>query len=365
MNIKIKLLPWFSLISLVPITTVAACSNSFVSKFGDQAIENTKNYFAAQQNWSSLVQAGFVSADQIKVLNPAQNFGFETKIKYLSVNDQIGNLTIGFELFKGSQKLHSEAFIGGFKTNHEAKNDFLTNPFQYFNTSNPNLLFKQIDVKEDQSEQDPQLIVDQVLNNDKSIDELKKYVAINYDANNPNTILKKNLASDEKLIITSIKTISNYDIQSQILVKLRIINSKKEMETSELSLLIKGFKLNSIEKQLNNQFLSSYANNYFSTIDSPINLKINQNYLDQKASEIKTGLDLQKLFKLNDPIITINNFLEIKDLKLKITLKTIVENSQDDSEGSLRANFDFTLEGMDESIKLENQEIILFGFKIN
>lgn len=365
MNKKIKLLTCFSLISLVPVATIVACSNSFVSKFGEQAIENTKNYFRSQQNWSTLVQAGFISENKIKVLNPAQNFGFQTKVKSLAVNDQIGNLTIGFELSKASQKLQSEILIGGFKTNEQAKNDFLFNPFEYFNTKNSKLGFNQINVKQDQANQDPKSIVENILNANKQIDELKKYVEFDYKQGDKNTVLKKTLAGDEKLVISTIETIRNYQIENQILVKLKIINESKKIESSEFLLVINGFQSEAIKKQLNQDFLSNYANNYFLTIDSPIKINNQQNYLEQKASEIKTTADLIKLFASNNAIITIDKFLDLKDVKLKITLKNLVENSYDDSEGSLKATFDFALEGLQETIKLENQEINLFGFKIN
>ena len=178
-------------------------------------------------------------------------------------------------------------------------------------------------------------------------------------------MLKKTLDGDEKLVISTIETIKNYQVENQILVKLKIINEAKKIESSEFLLVINGFQSETIKKQLNQDFLSNYLNNYFLTIDSPIKLNNNQDYLEQKASEIKTTADLIKLFKSNNSIITIDNFLDLKDVKLKITLKNLVENSQDDSEATLKGNFDFILEGLQETIKLENQEINLFGFKLS
>ena len=360
------------LATTLPLVSVVSCGSSFTSSFTNEAIANIRQILRQKADFASFIQAGFVSANMISQtitnIKAAQNFGFQTRINSIQAQDVDGQLTIGFELTKGSQIVNADYTITGFKTNQQVEIDNQIKPAEFFNlktkVTGATPLYNELNVKSAKENEDVQSVVNQLNNAADQKAALTSYIDVDYDPNDPNkaTVLKKTLAADESLKILEIKAFSNFGLKNEILLKLAI--SKNKQVSSPLVLKIVGFQ-EGVKKQLNKAFLSQYANQFFNSIASPIEINDPESfYLDKKASQIKTKSDLVAFLQNQSEIITINDFLGLQNVKLKATLKDLVANSANDAEGFLKAKFDFQIEGLQADLLLQDQEINLFGFQL-
>ena len=83
---------------------------------------------------------------------------------------------------------------------------------------------------------------------------------------------------------------------------------------------------------------------------APLKVPLGQPYLDQLASSIQSRADL-------------NVLLDLINSDVKIELVDLIPGSQNDANGSLQAQFNFSSLAKPE-IKIENQVLTLYGFKI-
>ena len=363
--------------AILPVPLMTSCASVLAEEFiydnyGAFTLLD-KNYDQVTEILQSLLPSQ-ISTKLLPVFPSNQLFGFQPNIQKITSNDANGFLKIEYKITKGNYQNTGFTFFTKFKTTQQAKIDQQIQPEVYFNVQEPGLLFKELEIKDNEKDRSPEEIV-KLLNSvpeNQKIAELAKYVQIDPQTSNDQTsLLKQKLPENLALKIVEAKTQTNRALADSLLVKVQIV--KANQGSTPLILKIGGFiKKNSqgLKDQLNQTFLQNYVDNIFTTIDSPIKLPEKQAYLDILPSEIKTTEELLQanVLKGQNGLLEINNFLGFQDVRLKVTLKGLVPNTQLNFKGSLNAKFDFQLEGLNlangQQPFLKDQEIHLYGFKI-
>lgn len=371
MKLKWPLLSSLIAVPVSSITLVASCSimGQIVGElFMNNLVKSLDNFYLKMdeldQKYSNLKPTEVFVKLFDNFPSPVENYGYQNLVQKISPDDESGLLNVEIKTFFSNDFNTTGTFTFNLKSNQQAEIDQEIKPLDYFNVDSQWLMTKVIDVKDEAKKLDPFDVANQITSATDQISELAKYINLNKDKAS-DSVLKKALNSDEKLIIKEIKTIKHLGIIDQIFIKLQI--SKNNKTSSPLLLTIKGFEgdeTQGIRSKLTNTFLEKYAQDFLSSLETPLKNNGNQT-LDVFASDIKTKEELLKLFKDQSGIIEHKKLFDLDDVNLKVSLIDLVANSAIDEQGSLKATFKLELNvGSKPAIILDNQQVRLYGFKV-
>ena len=314
-----------------------------------QALVNAQKFFptAFQLNPASLVLPINFKTQNLPLLQPKQNFGFETFLEPDSQkgqqnindpqreeigydNDQ-GQKYIQITLNQGNQVQKSPFTLDGFLTTAQIAAEKEIQSQTYFNGP----VFAVQTLK-------PNVKISEYLNETK----LKELVDFQRPGT-PNSVFKQIPPAEIKLKILQIEAVQMYGIDQSIQVQVQL--TKADLAGLIVSFQIFGFQ--NVDEQILNTKASLWEFiNQWQTIMAPLKVPLGQPYLDQLASSIQSRADL-------------NALLDLINSDVKIELVDLIPGSQNDANGSLQAKFNFSSLAKPE-IKIENQVLTLYGFKI-
>ena len=388
MNKKLLFLAGLAPLVAAPALVVASCSTSDSTNNGGttgdvaeklpsegvsdlvKAIDNVKRLFKDHAATFSLYKpsqfgpaktskAAAVPKAYLPILDPRQNFGFETKYEALEDKDADGTKKVKVKFTRGTETKDEEITIDGFLTTNgetNEKKDEL-NPEKVLvgfrrNSSSTNPIPVAVNGLIKAELKDKKL--DEYLTKDAQaiIDEVKDQILVKSGSSKGDTTEKsKIVAAEPKPFQWDVFGVKKNAIGIKIQIAKANGTSKKDDSAKEEKSGVYLLKVQfGDDAELNSQNFEAQAYG-FATFNNPVKVGSKENnwYLDKKASQIKST---EELMAQLDPDL-------LKGLFVPTDI-TLIENSANDSEGSLRIKVKLGFKG--DTPKLMN--IKLYGFKI-
>ena len=280
---------------------------------------------------------------KIEMMHPSLNFGFVTKLEKIAADDTSGTLTLKVNLTRAANETKEFVVkVGGFLTNDQARANTIINPQTYFNDVSENYFQITLLTKK------PEQLIPKDLNEDL----IKTLIDVENPSddgqNNRSVLLKKALPADLKLEITNIKQVNLFGVEEPaIQANLKLV--KGDLKTGAYLLSIAGFQAHDLSLRQNSDYMINIFDTVGKLVQDPEHYPNDDNYVNKKASEIKTVAQLK-------PYLTNYGTSEQK----LFTIKQIIENSANDQEGSLKIEISFK-NSFDQSTK--DQVIKVYGFQ--
>ena len=308
---------------VLPVATVTSCGSesSLISSTND--LEQATKRIMEELSWSAKSFSGSIPSsikdEQINLLfvsKPSLNLGFKSEIKTAENDDENGLKKVQITLSRGSETKTIEHTISGFATKAQIEADKDLKPEDYFKVSNQSDRSINLETKKADAII-PKYITETRLKNEY----------INFDviknSSDKYSVFKKELPTDVTFEISNIVQESIFGIKmSLVLADIQLVKGDKK--SSIFQIRIGGFvqEFINFQKDLNNNIsLFNEIGKFISDSSSGSP----DSYINKKASQV-TKEDLEKYLR-KDALI---NFVGI------------VENSANDSEGSLIGEFSFT-----------------------
>lgn len=371
---KIISMTTLPLISL-PVVLVSSCANT-------QQIQKDKLIKIVNQFLGSKIDVLNQKPSQIELqkllkdLKPSQTFGFALTPSVDNKNDKLGQLDLTIKFTRGPEEFDSKYSFSNLKTEEQELNDKDIKPEDFLNfVPNQDNSLIRMNASDDTKTQSITTLVRELNEADDKESKLKEIIT-NIDPinskedNTQQSLLKQKLTDGLSLRFGEFKAIELFGIPNSIRTKVQIVKIKDEEKVEKISsafvLDIVGFT-SPIEKFRTTNFLNSYIDNFFDSIASPVNIEFEKEYLDNLASEIQTKEQLSALLS------SVGSKTQLNGAEVTFELIKLIDNSQDDKTGSLKAEFKFQLKGTipvpDPVPPLEigksiNKVVTLFGFKI-
>ena len=375
MNSK-KIFLWSALpLISAPVILISSCSNSEqmqrekLTKMIDQFLKDKLQLINKKP---SEIQVD----DLLKNLKASQTFGFALSSNIDERKDDLGQLNLTINFTRGKQNFQQQYQFDNLKTTDQEANDVEIKPEEFFNFSpNKDNQFIELNASDATKDQSITTLVNQLNEAEDPIDKLKEIISIEpsnllKENNKISSLLKKKLDSNFTLRFSTFKTIDLFGIPNGIRTRVQIIKKDDQDQADKISsafvLNIVGFT-SPIEKFRTTNFLNNYIDNFFDSFASPIRIEFQNEYLSQPASEIKTTELLSLLLSSTGEKTQLNG------AEVTFKLLNLIDKSQDDQTGSLRAEFEFQIKGSisvpDPVPPLEigkpiRKVVTLFGFKI-
>ena len=369
--ISISTLPLIS----IPVILVSSCSNTQQNQ-KDKLIKMVDQFLNLKFDVLNQKPSQINLKELLKGLNAAETFGFKLIPSVDNLNNKTGQLDLTIKFVRGSEEFSNKYTFMNLKTEDQEAGDEDIKPDTFLNfVPNQDHSLIRMNASEKTKNQSITTLVKEL--NDASDKETKlKEIITNIDPinlkenNTQPSLLKQKLSKGLALKLGEFKVIELFGIPNSIRTKVQIVkmNDKKEVEkiSSAFVLDIVGFT-SPIEKFRTVNFLNSYIDNFFDSIASPINIEFEKEYLDKLASEIQTKDQLSALLS------SVGSKTQLNGAEVTFELIKLIDNSQDNKTGSLKAEFKFQLKGTipvpDPVPPLEigkpiNKVVTLFGFKI-
>lgn len=371
---KIISMTTLPLISL-PVALVSSCANT-------QQIQKDKLIKIVNQFLGSKIDVLNQKPSQIELqkllkdLKPSQTFGFALTPSIDNKNDKLGQLDLTIKFTRGSEEFDNKYSFSNLKTEEQELNDKDIKPEDFLNfIPNQDNSFIRMNASDDTKTQSITTLVRELNEADDKENKLKEIITninpINSKEDNTQpSLLKQKLTDGLSLRFNEFKAIELFGIPNGIRTKVQIVKINNEEKVEKISsafvLDIVGFT-SPIEKFRTTNFLNSYIDNFFDSIASPVNIEFEKEYLDKLASEMQTKDQLSALLS------SVGSKTQLNGAEVTFELIKLIDNSQDDKTGSLKAEFKFQLKGTipvpDPVPPLEigkpiNKVVTLFGFKI-
>ena len=309
----------------LPIVTVASCSSESSLTSSTNDVEQATKRIMEELSWSAKSFSGSspssVNDNQINLLfvsKPSLNLGFKSEIKTTENDDENGLKKVQITLSRGSETKTIEHTISGFATKAQIDADKDLKPEDYFNVKSKSDHFINLETKKADAII-PKYITETRLKNEYiNLDVIK-------NSSDKYSVFKKELPADVSFEISNIVQESIFGLKMpSVLADIQLVKGDKK--SSIFQIRIGGFvqEFINFQKDLNNNIrLFNEIGKFIS--DSSSSPSPSNAYINKKASQV-TKEELEKYLQ--------------KDAL--ISLVGIVENSANDSEGSLIGEFNFT-----------------------
>ena len=369
--ISISTLPLIS----IPVILVSSCSNTQQNQ-KDKLIKMVDQFLNLKFDVLNQKPSQINLKELLKGLNAAETFGFKLIPSVNNPNNKTGQLDLTIKFVRGSEEFSNKYSFMNLKTEDQEAGDKDIKPENFLNfVPNQDHSLIRMNASEKTKNQSITTLVKELNDASDKETKLKEIITniepINLKENNTQpSLLKQKLSKGLALKLGEFKVIELFGIPNSIRTKVQIVkmNDKKEVEkiSSAFVLDIVGFT-SPIEKFRTVNFLNSYIDNFFDSIASPVNIEFEKEYLDKLASEIQTKDQLSAL------LTSVGSKTQLNGAEVTFELIKLIDNSQDDKTGSLKAEFKFQLKGTipvpDPVPPLEigkpiNKVVTLFGFKI-
>lgn len=309
-------------ILVLPVATVASCTSENLLITGNDVEQATKRV-KEELSWSGKSFSGSspsnVQDEQINLFfisKPSLNFGFKTEIKTIENDDDNGLKKVEITLTRGTEVKKIEHTISGFATKAQVTADKDLKPEDYFSVSDQSDRSINLETKKADAII-PKYITETRLKNEYiNLDVIK-------NPSDKHSVFKKELPVDVTFEISNIIQENVFGIKmSSVLADIQLVKGDKK--SSIFQIRIGGFvqEFINFQKDLNNNI--RLFNEIGKFISDPSSSSSDL-YINKKASQV-TKEELEKYLP-KDALI---NFVGI------------VENSANDSEGSLIGEFSFT-----------------------
>ena len=280
---------------------------------------------------------------KIQMMHPSLNFGFATKLEKIAADDARGELTLKVNLTRAANETKEFVIkVGGFLTNDQARANAIIKPERYFNDVSQDYFQITLLTKK------PEQLIPKDLNEEiiKTLIDIEN--PNDGDQNNRSVLLKQPLPADLKLEISNIKQANLFGVEEPaIQANLNLV--KGDLKTGTYLLAIAGFQAHDLALKQNSDYMINIFDTVGKLVQDPEHHPNDDNYVNKKASEIKTVAQLK-------PYLTNYGTSEQK----LFTINQIIENSANDQEGSLKIEISFK-NSFDQNTK--DQVIKVYGFQ--
>ena len=333
---------------VLPVATVTSCGSesSLISSTND--LEQATKRIMEELSWSAKSFSGSspssIKDDQINLLfvsKPSLNLGFKSEIKTTENDDENGLKKVQITLSRGSETKTIEHTISGFATKAQIEADKDLKPEDYFKVSNQSDRSINLETKKADAII-PKYITETRLKNEYiNLDVIK-------NSSDKYSVFKKELPAGVSFEISNIVQESIFGLKMpSVLADIQLVKGDKK--SSIFQIRISGFvqEFINFQKDLNNNIrLFNEIGKFISDSSSSPSPSPSNSYINKKASQV-TKEELEKYLR-KDALI---NFVGI------------VENSANDSEGSLIGEFNF-INPIDKN-QTKTALIKIYGFNPN